>query len=69
MRVSLTLSNSKKKLCVYSDEIIGLAVEERNRGHVIEAVNPAYVEQIKQARVKDLNLCVFVAYNAGGVRA
>ena len=62
MRVSLTLSNSKKKLYVYSDEIIELAVEEGGqlRRQIKTALNP----RIKAARARDLNLGVFVSYRA-----
>jgi len=50
---------------VRSDETLLLAIEERTHGHVIEhALNP----QVARARIRDLNLGVFVAYN-GGVRA
>ena len=62
MRVSLTLSNSKKKLYVYSDEIIELAVEEG--GQLQREIKTALNPQIKRARVKDLDLGVFVSYGA-----
>jgi hypothetical protein len=69
MRVSLTLSNSKKKLCVYSDEIIELAVEERSSGHLIDIIKPG----INAARTRDKawasSIGVFVMYQNAGARA
>jgi hypothetical protein len=51
MRVSLTLSNSKKK-----------PVEEG--GQLQREIKTALNPQIKRARVKDLDLGVFVSYGA-----
>lgn len=49
---------------VRSDETIRLAITERTQGHVIEhAINP----HIRQARIKDLNLEVFVRYEGAPV--
>jgi|BarGraNGADG00212_1021973.scaffolds.fasta_scaffold248457_2 hypothetical protein len=67
MRVSLTLSNSKKKLCVY--EIIELAFEERSSGHLIDIIKPG----INAARTRDKawasSIGVFVMYQNAGARA
>ena len=67
-----TLTNNKSFPCsnaVYlrSDETIVLALSERSQGRFID-VTPAQDGRIKQARIKDLNLGVFVAHD-GGVRA
>jgi len=67
-----TLTNNKSFPCsnaVYlrSDETIVLALSERSQGRFID-VTPAQDERIKQARARDMSLCVFVAYS-GGVRA
>jgi hypothetical protein len=69
MRVSFTLSNSKKKLYVASDEIIELALTERTQGHVIDVIKPSQDARIKAARAKDKSLGIFVAYRHAGARA
>ena len=62
---SFSSNSNAGTVYVYSGELLGLAIEERTHGHVIEhAIN----SQIKQARARDLSLGVFVAYN-GGVEA
>jgi hypothetical protein len=63
---SFSSNSNAGTVYVYSDEIAKFAIEERARGHLIDVIKQD--ERIKAARVMDLNLGVFVAYN-GGVRA
>ena len=62
-----SLSTSERAVCVFSDELLELDLSERSQGRFID-VKPAQDERIKQARARDMSLCVFVAYS-GGVRA
>jgi hypothetical protein len=61
------LSSNSTAVYVYSDETAELDLSERSMGRFIDVIMPQD-GRIKAARVQDLNLGVFVAYN-GGVRA
>jgi hypothetical protein len=60
-----SLSTSERAVCVFSDETTDLDLSERSQGRFIDVIKPAHDERIKQARIKDLNLGVFVAHNGG----